>query len=106
MMRVTNKRLMIHSYQKQNYEIMYEYVNSCHETRLQNFKFTHTGDDSEFYDVLCIWMLPKIGGTPKNGWFIVKIMKNTPPKKWNDLGGKGTTIFSETPKNGDEKLPS
>ena len=45
-------------------------------------------------------------GTPKNGWFIVKIMKNTPPKKWNDLGGKGTTIFSETPKNGDEKLPS
>ena len=34
---------------KHNCEIMYKYVNSCHETRLPNFKFTHTGDDSEFY---------------------------------------------------------
>ena len=78
-MRVTNKRFMIDSYQKQNCEIMYKYVNYAMKQDLQTSNSTHTrtGDDSEFY---VYGRFQKQGEHPQNGWFRVKILE-PPPKK-------------------------
>lgn len=67
---------MIDSCQKQNYEIMYKYVNYAMKQDFQTSNSTHTGDDSEFY---VYGRFQKQGENPQNGWFIVKILD--PPKK-------------------------